>query len=72
MDYCDFAAAARAVSKETDFGADALHTAVRKSGKPEIVNNNQGFRTASFTRSARLRRMGVRVLMDGDIRQHLR
>ena len=47
---------------EADFCVEALNEAVHKFGVPEIMNSDQG---SQFTWTDRLRRMGVRISMDG-------
>ena len=50
---------------EADFCVEALNEAVHKFGVPEIMNSDQGSQFTSFAWTDRLRRMGVRISMDG-------
>jgi putative transposase len=50
---------------EADFCVEALNEAVHKFGSPEIMNTDQGSQFTSFAWTDRLRRMGVRISMDG-------
>ncbi|QYO75083.1 IS3 family transposase [Pelagibacterium sp. 26DY04] len=50
---------------EADFCIEALNEAVHKFGPPEIMNTDQGSQFTSFAWTDRLRRMGVRISMDG-------
>ncbi len=50
---------------EVDFCVEALNEALHKFGTPEIMNTDQGSQFTSFAWTDRLRRMGVRVSMDG-------
>ena len=50
---------------EADFCIEALNEAVQKFGPPEIINTDQGSQFTSFAWTDRLRRMGVRISMDG-------
>jgi len=50
---------------EADFCVEALNEAVHKFGSPEILNTDQGSQFTSFAWTDRLRRMGVRISMDG-------
>ncbi|WP_425454191.1 IS3 family transposase [Pelagibacterium sediminicola] len=50
---------------EADFCIEALNEAVHKFGPPEIMNTDQGSQFTSFAWTGRLRRMGVRISMDG-------
>lgn len=50
---------------EADFCVEALNEAVHKFGTPEIMNTDQGSQFTSFAWTERLRRMGVRISMDG-------
>ena len=50
---------------EAGFCVEALNEAIHKFGPPEIMNTNQGSQFTSFARTDRLRRSGVRILMDG-------
>lgn len=50
---------------EADFCVEALNEAVHKFGSPEIMNTNQGSQFTSFAWTDQLRRMGVRISMDG-------
>jgi len=50
---------------EADFCVEALNEATTRFGSPEIVNTDQGSQFTSFAWTDRLRRMGVRISMDG-------
>ncbi|UYQ71131.1 IS3 family transposase [Pelagibacterium flavum] len=50
---------------EADFCIEALNEAVHKFGPPEVMNTDQGSQFTSFAWTDRLRRMGVRISMDG-------
>jgi putative transposase len=50
---------------EADFCVEALNEAVHKFGVPEIMNSDQGSQFTSFAWTDQLRRMGVRISMDG-------
>jgi putative transposase len=50
---------------EPDFCVEALNEAVHKFGAPEIMNTDQGSQFTSFAWTDRLRRIGVRISMDG-------
>ena len=50
---------------DADFCVEALNEAVHKFGVPEIMNSDQGSQFTSFAWTDRLRRMGVRISMDG-------
>ena len=50
---------------EADFCVEALNEAVHKFGSPEIMNTDQGSQFTSFAWTDQLRRMGVRISMDG-------
>lgn len=50
---------------EADFCVEALNEAMHKFGSPEIMNTDQGSQFTSFAWTDRLRRMGVRISMDG-------
>jgi putative transposase len=50
---------------EADFCVEALNEATTKFGVPEIMNTDQGSQFTSFAWTERLRRMGVRISMDG-------
>jgi len=50
---------------EADFCIEALNEAVHKFGPPEIMNTDQGSQFTSFAWTDRLRRMRVRISMDG-------
>ncbi|MBG6174923.1 putative transposase [Labrenzia sp. EL_208] len=48
-----------------DFCVEALNEAIHKFGASEIMNTDQGSQFTSFVWTDRLRRMGVRISMDG-------
>jgi putative transposase len=50
---------------EADLCVEALNDAIHKSGTPEIMNTDQGSQFTSFAWTDRLRRIGVRISMDG-------
>ena len=50
---------------EADFCSEALNEAVYKFGTPEIMNTDQGSQFTSFAWTDRLRRMDVRISIDG-------
>jgi len=50
---------------DADFCVEALNEAIHKFGAPEIMNTDQGSQFTSFAWTDRLRRMGVRISMDG-------
>ncbi len=50
---------------EADFCVEALNEAVHKFGLPGIMNTDQGSQFTSFAWTDRLRRLGVRISMDG-------
>ncbi len=50
---------------EADFCVEALDEAVHTFGPPEIMNTDQGSQFTSFAWTDRLRRMSVRISMDG-------
>ncbi len=50
---------------EADFCIEALNEAIHEFGPPEIMNTDQGSQFTSFSWTDRLRRTGVRILMDG-------
>lgn len=50
---------------EADFCVEALNEAIHRFGSPEIMNTDQGSQFTSFAWTDRLRRMGVRISMDG-------
>lgn len=50
---------------EADFCVEALNEATTRFGSPEIMNTDQGSQFTSFAWTDRLRRMGVRISMDG-------
>nr|WP_247649283.1 IS3 family transposase [Labrenzia sp. THAF82] len=50
---------------EADFCVEALNEAIHKFGAPEVMNTDQGSQFTSFAWTDRLRRMGVRISMDG-------
>jgi putative transposase len=50
---------------EADFCVEALNEAIHKFGPPEIMNTDQGSQFTSFAWTDRLRRLGVRISMDG-------
>jgi putative transposase len=50
---------------DADFCVEALNEAIHKFGAPEIMNTEQGSQFTSFAWTDRLRRMGVRISMDG-------
>ena len=50
---------------EADFCVEALNEAIHTFGAPEIMNTDQGSQFTSFAWTDRLRRMGVRISMDG-------
>ena len=50
---------------EADFCIEALNEAIHTFGAPEIMNTDQGSQFTSFAWTDRLRRMGVRISMDG-------
>ena len=50
---------------EADFCVEALNEAIHKFGPPEIMNTDQGSQFTSFAWTDRLRRLCVRVSMDG-------
>ncbi|XWN33066.1 MAG: IS3 family transposase [Devosia sp.] len=50
---------------EADFCVEALNEAIHRFGSPEIRNTDQGSQFTSFAWTDRLRRMGVRISMDG-------
>ena len=50
---------------EADFCVEALNEAIHKFGPPEIMNTDQGSQFTSFAWTDRLRRMVVRISMDG-------
>ena len=50
---------------EAEFWVDALGEAVHKFGPPEFMNTNQGSQFTAFVWTDRLRRLSVRVSMEG-------
>ena len=50
---------------EADFCVEALNEAIHKFGPPEIMNTDQGSQFTSFAWTDRLRRLCVRISMDG-------
>jgi len=50
---------------EADFCVEALNEAIHKFGPPEIMNTDQGSQFTSFVWTDRLKRLGVRISMDG-------
>lgn len=50
---------------EADFCIEALNEAVHKFSAPEIMNTDQGSQFTSFAWTDRLRRMDIRISMDG-------
>lgn len=50
---------------EAEFYVDALNEPIHKFGPPEIMNTDQGSQFSSFVWTDRLRRLGVRISMDG-------
>ena len=50
---------------EAAFCVEALNEAIAKYGPPEIMNTDQGSQFTSFAWTDRLRRLGVRISMDG-------
>lgn len=50
---------------EADFCVEALNEAIHKFGAPEIMNTVQGSQFTSFAWTDRLKRLGIRISMDG-------
>lgn len=50
---------------EADFCVEALDEAIRRFGPPGIMNTDQGSQFTSFAWTDRLKRIGVRISMDG-------
>ncbi|MHA3980684.1 IS3 family transposase [Halovulum sp. GXIMD14794] len=50
---------------EADFCVEALNEAVHRFGPPEIMNSDQGSQFTSFAWTDRLKRLGIRISMDG-------
>ena len=48
-----------------DFCVEALNEAIHKFGPPDIMNSDQGSQFTSFAWTDRLRRLGIRISMDG-------
>ena len=67
MDWFTRKVLARRISNtlEADFCVGALNEVAHKFGPPEIMNTGQGSRFTSFAWTDLLRRMGVRISMDG-------
>lgn len=54
------------IEEKTGVRVEALNEAAHKFGRPEIMNTDQGSQFTSFAWTDRLRRMGVRISMDGE------
>jgi len=50
---------------EVDFCIEALNEAIYRFGPPEIMNTDQGSQFTSFAWTDRLKRVGIRISMDG-------
>lgn len=53
---------------DADFCVDALNEAIYRFGPPDIMNSDQGSQFTSFAWTDRLRRSGIRISMDGNLR----